>query len=364
MPADEGPRRVLCIPMPGPRKKDCFIATSFDPALEPISGAIAKAVGSRFHFNRADLNPGGPKWTDTFPEWIRNAAVVVAVINNKAGDKCRINANVAYELGVAHALGKPVIIITDNIQDTRFSDIQHFIWIESHSDGEFRERDFIARLTNHLTALEDRLDQPYSHPFWPGATLQDLDHVRPTNKTRLDLLDSLEDAFRYGKDIHGKFHALNASHLIELSTSTYEAIHSKDVESCAKKVCKEFNKYDRFYREEIGSFLENDEPTLHTDADEAMSRFANNSLAIGLDTVRAYIEDVKRGYNSLKKVYETAVVDRACEDRKQNRKCYSEVKHLQGCCNTVVSEADDYLRALMDAFMAISKEQYHDARVD
>jgi hypothetical protein len=83
---DDAPHRVLQIPMPGPGKKSCFIAISFDRALDQISGAIAEAVGSHgFVFNRVDISPQGPKWTENVPQGIREADVIVAVINNKAG---------------------------------------------------------------------------------------------------------------------------------------------------------------------------------------------------------------------------------------------------------------------------------------
>ena len=139
--------------------KECFVAISFDTALNPVSGAIAEAVSSRhFTLKRVDLDSPGPKWTDNVTGGIRDAAAVVAVLNNKASDRYRINTNVAYELGLAHALGKPVIIIVDDIRNTHFSDISHFTWLKSHSNGEFRRRDFIERLKNALTSVVDRLN--------------------------------------------------------------------------------------------------------------------------------------------------------------------------------------------------------------
>jgi nucleoside 2-deoxyribosyltransferase len=345
MHGDERPSRVLRISMP--ETKDCFVAISFDKALDQVSGAIAEAVGSHdFKFNRVDLNPGRPKWTENVPEGIRKAAVVVAVINNKEGDSCRINANVAYELGLAHALGKPVIIIVDNCQDTHFSDIKHFNWLESHSNGEFRRKEFIKRLQNRLTTELNRLNEKYSHPLWPAATV-DLEGLGPGNKISPSLLHSLEDAFRYGKDIHGNFHALNASHLVELSTSTYEAIHTTEVESCEIKVRKEFHRYERFYDEEINTVLEK-EPGLRRKAEAAISRFANRSLAINLDMVRAYVQDVASFDAGLRDAHQAAVVRCSCKDVNQNTKLYSAVKRLQGSCNFIVSR---------DAFLAISKEQ-------
>ena len=97
--------------------KDCFVAISFDTALDPVSVAIAEAVSSRhFNFKRVDLDSPGLKWTDNVTGGIRDAAAVVAVLNNKASDSYRINTNVAYELGLTHVLGKPVIIIVDDIR--------------------------------------------------------------------------------------------------------------------------------------------------------------------------------------------------------------------------------------------------------
>jgi hypothetical protein len=333
--------------------KECFVAISFDRELDPVSGAIAEAVGSRgFHFNRVDLTSRDGKWTENVREGLREAAVVVAVINNKMGDTARVNTNVAYELALAQALGKPAIIVADDIRNTHLSDIQDFTWVQSHSNGNFQREDFIDRLQNQLTTIEKRFSAPFSHPLWPAATLEEARHP---DTTRSELLRSLDDAFKYGKDIHGNFHALNASHLVELSTSTYEAIHTTEVESCEIKLRKEFNRYERFYDGEISPVLK-EEPILRRKAEAAMSSFANRSLAIDLDMVRGYVQDVESCDAGLRDAHQAAVVRCSCKDVNQNTKLYSAVKRLQGSCNFVVSKADEYLRALMDAFLALSKE--------
>lgn len=351
---DEAPHRVLRIPMPGPDKKECFIAISFDRALDQVSGAIAEAVSAHgFTFKRVDLSPEGPKWTENVPEGIREAAVVIAVINNKADANCRINANVAYELGVAHALGKPLIIIADDTKNTDFSDIGHFNWIESHYGGEFRRRDFIAHLTNALTNV---MNASFSHPLWPAATLEDSCPTNNHTRSRLShLLNSLEHAFRYGKSIHGIFHALNGSHIVALSTSAYDLIYTRDVVHSAEVLRREFSRYQQFYDQEICTFLR-DEPFLHNNAETAISELTSDTLTRSFWDIDAYIDNIKGSDNNLRDIHRIAVFRQSCNDRSQNTRLYCAVKHLQSCCNQIVSAADDYLRLLMDIFLILSKE--------
>ncbi len=67
---------------------------------------------------------------------------IVSLIDRSAviiGDCSGRNANVFYEIGIAHALGKQVILITQNAEDIPF-DLAHLRNIRYHNNGEGIER--------------------------------------------------------------------------------------------------------------------------------------------------------------------------------------------------------------------------------
>jgi hypothetical protein len=258
---------------------------------------------------------------------------------------------VAYELGLAHALGKPVIIIVDDARNTDFSDIRHFHWLESHSEEGFRRQDFIAHLRNAMTNV---LNTSFSHPLWPDATLRSAENCSADMPLQPHLLNSLEHAFRYGKNVHGTFHALNGSHIVALSTSAYDLIYNKDVAHSAEILKRDFSKYEQFYDQEIRAFLA-DEPFLHNKAETAVCDLASDTLLRIFWDIHAFIDAIKGGDNNLRNTQRIAVLNQSCKDRNQNVRLYSAVKHLQSCCNQIVSAADDYLRALVDTFLVLSK---------
>ena len=74
-------------------------------------------------------------------ELICTSKVVICDLSNK-------NANVLYEAGIAHTLGKEVILITQNIDDVPF-DLRAFRWIRYLDNQEGRSKlaaEVVARL--------------------------------------------------------------------------------------------------------------------------------------------------------------------------------------------------------------------------
>jgi hypothetical protein len=96
--------------------RKCFVMMPFDPsfngAWEHVLRPTVTAVGDEC--KRADdfFNPA-PIINDVRGS-IRNADYLIADLTGK-------NANVFYELRIAHALGKPVILLAQQIQDVPLS---------------------------------------------------------------------------------------------------------------------------------------------------------------------------------------------------------------------------------------------------
>lgn len=99
----------------------------FGPELQPVYHAIQSAcVGLQLACNRADNIWQNPAIIDDVVNLIDESAVVIFDCSGK-------NANVFYELGLAHAWGKEVIIITNDPADIPF-DLRHIRYIPYRSD--------------------------------------------------------------------------------------------------------------------------------------------------------------------------------------------------------------------------------------
>jgi hypothetical protein len=112
-------RDPLAKPSPPPA---CFLAMPYGPSwFEQVRDVVkkaAEATGYMFDIASDIATPGNimqQVWNS-----VRAAQVVVA-------DLTGLNANVMYELGVAHALGKPTILITQNAAELPF-DVRGMRW--------------------------------------------------------------------------------------------------------------------------------------------------------------------------------------------------------------------------------------------
>ena len=102
-------------------RKICFIAAPFVPEFAAISQAAATAANRLgLQAIRTDLTQSGVDFIEDIVNGIRSARIVVAVCSPESTGKA--NPNVLYELGMAHALGKPTIILTTHL-NTLPSDI-------------------------------------------------------------------------------------------------------------------------------------------------------------------------------------------------------------------------------------------------
>lgn len=110
---------------------------------------------------------------------VRKAKVLLAELTGK-------NANVFYELGLAHAIGKPVVFVTGSIDDVPF-DLRHLrvIPYEVRSPGwDLRLRKDIATyLRNARNDPAKSIPQPYrdhASRLYAETAIQDADHDPPS----------------------------------------------------------------------------------------------------------------------------------------------------------------------------------------
>lgn len=100
--------------------KLCFIIMPFTEKLNPIYDSIIKPVIQDLKLKslRADEIFSSKPIMDGVWENIKKAKFLIADLTER-------NANVFYELGLAHALNKDVILLTQDIDDVPF-DLQHY----------------------------------------------------------------------------------------------------------------------------------------------------------------------------------------------------------------------------------------------
>jgi len=98
----------------------CFVLMPFDEKFASIYDAIIKKVveSSELRCIRADEIFGTQPIIQDILEHIQKAKFLIADLTGR-------NPNVFYELGLAHAMGKEVILITQDLRDVPF-DLEHY----------------------------------------------------------------------------------------------------------------------------------------------------------------------------------------------------------------------------------------------
>jgi len=100
-------------------RKICFVLMPFDKKLDAIYAKYIKStfIDHNWECRRADEVYEPREIINLIWEQILRADLIVADLTGR-------NANVFYELGYAHALGKNTVLITQSIDDVPF-DLRH-----------------------------------------------------------------------------------------------------------------------------------------------------------------------------------------------------------------------------------------------
>lgn len=123
-------------------KKTCFVIMPFSPELHYFYLYLRKHIEEvhNIHCERADEHVLTIPILDKINDSIRNADVIIADCSGR-------NPNVFYELGIAHAQGKKVILITKDPIEEAPSDIRHYEFIKYELDEHI---EFSRKLDNAL----------------------------------------------------------------------------------------------------------------------------------------------------------------------------------------------------------------------
>lgn len=123
-------------------KRTCFIIMPFTPELHYFYLYLKQHIEQHhgIRCERADAQVLTKPILDKINDFIRNADIIIADCSGR-------NPNVFYELGIAHAYGKKVILITKDPVHEVPSDIRHFEFIRYELD---KHVEFLERLDNAL----------------------------------------------------------------------------------------------------------------------------------------------------------------------------------------------------------------------
>lgn len=134
---------------------NCFVIMPFRPELNYLYRSLKQFLGGAFpglSVVRGDDQALTVPLLTQIADYIRQADVVVADCSGR-------NPNVFYELGMAHALDKPVVLITSDPVEQAPADIRAFEFI---SYATLEPDKFLARLEN---ALQSIIGNPYAAAY-------------------------------------------------------------------------------------------------------------------------------------------------------------------------------------------------------
>lgn len=137
---------------------NCFVIMPFRPELGFFYRMLKASIEKGFPavtVERGDDNYLTTTILEQIEKSITEAHVVIADCSGR-------NPNVFYELGMAHALGKPVVLITSDAVEQAPADIRAFEFI---SYANLSPDEFLAKLDN---ALEGVVGNPFS-ALYPEA---------------------------------------------------------------------------------------------------------------------------------------------------------------------------------------------------
>jgi hypothetical protein len=137
--------KVFAFPTTPPEQDLVAVMMPFDASFIPVYGALTQAVtGCGLRCQRADDIWKEDAIMNDIASLIWRSRIVIADLTGK-------NPNVFYETGMAHTIGRDVIIITQATEDVPF-DLRHLRHLRYLSNAEGLT-DLIARLSERIRTL-------------------------------------------------------------------------------------------------------------------------------------------------------------------------------------------------------------------
>lgn len=140
----------------------CFVIMPFQAPFDEYYNEIIQPAGvaAGFRIQRADDIMGPGAFMQDIANSMKDATVILAELTGR-------NPNVFYELGLAHAWGKPVIMLTQSKDDVP-SDLRGLKWISYSTVSPTWARKLLDNIVDALKGVQEgnrrALLFPFVHP--------------------------------------------------------------------------------------------------------------------------------------------------------------------------------------------------------
>ena len=343
----------LVIEVPPPTN-DCFVALPFADHFTDLFKAIEEAAKNAGldEAIRLDQKEEGVTITGEIERRIRSARIVVAVCTPESYDG-RPNPNVMYELGLAHALGKPTVILAASMDCVPVDVRDQFVFVYG---GVSRDR-LVKEVQKRI---EKRLAASAGSPVGPGFR-----HIAVAPRRHQVLLNPdfwrhFSDIFRRVRVLRGEMQRMipEVAELLEAAQGML-ASDSYQVRIDFEKKWRKFdNSYQTVTHETFREWVEGEGigPAL-----DSLSGPTRGSTVSQIDALRTFYNSTKdalREYMPVHgKLIELLANERLIElnDHGKLTEIYGQVTALRQATDKIFHQTDAIIYNLVEASIRIGE---------
>lgn len=221
-----------------PNKLSAFVIMPFDEEFNDVYAAFLKPVLEAAGFCVERAND-----IDSQQSILRDIVEKIVQSNLIVADLTKVNPNVFYELGLAHALRKPVILITQSIDEVPF-DLQSYRLLEYSTHFTFIEKakEQLKRSAEGFALGTVKFGSPITDFYSDGSPPHEVTeaiHSEPASEDQPGLLDhqiALSDGYEriasLAESVTDELNILN-KHMVA-ATTEFQTIGSNPNSSSAK----------------------------------------------------------------------------------------------------------------------------------
>ncbi|MDQ1589714.1 MAG: hypothetical protein QOG71_341 [Pyrinomonadaceae bacterium] len=235
-----------------PPANNCFIVMPFASEYDSLYACIVQAlVTHKLHPHRLDITQPGVNFVEDIVKATRSARLVVAVCSPEPATG-KPNPNVMYELGMAHALGKPTIILTTDINNLPADLRSHYV-LEYNPAG-MGSGEFINNIKSKIDDLFFRLATENANLLTDPVYHDIL--VVPQKK--LMLLDNefwrnFITILKFVKHIRAEILSIRTTHIANLHKAVNDIMENPSVWNSIKSFNEAWENYHSSYQENMKS---------------------------------------------------------------------------------------------------------------
>ncbi len=359
---------AILIRVAEPRNR-CFVAMPFSDDLESVYATIERAANQLGlqAFRTKDIQEKQEFTQDIFAE-IQAARLVVGVCTAEAATQ-KPNPNVMYEVGFAHALGKPTLLMTADSQSLP-ADIRNIYTltydpVDTSTADLRRNRELVMRIRLEMQQRLDRSHENLIDKAWGERVSV------ARNRHRMFLDTEFWDNFRsildLGKTVHDEMQGIDTAQINPLLAEA-ESVYASDSVQRTRVVSlvKAFGSYKFYYDTVTRQHLFEHLPARRSETDAAFDYLLKNSdanLQARIKTAQGFWEEIKLLLDEDKQdsypYLHDAIVDCIKGDlivslqQGQNRvsDIYQYIKGLSDSTKTIIIQADRLIVNLIGIMM-------------